>query len=246
MESDYQHHILVVDGDDHTKKFIAALLEHEQINIVFADTGELGLEQIKNAKAPFSLIISAQGLNGMEGTLFLENSRVLAPDSIRFLMAVYSEMKTIINAVNQSDVHRFLVKPFDDTDFLKAVHAGLDLYHAFIEHERLLTLAKQQNSKLYELNCQLLEAAKASSNTLHNLDQEIKTLNDQLIDLSSGHPEDATALIEKITAHVKTQTGVDAGKVETLFSETIRTLYDQFDELAQKNGLVMPQIEDNV
>jgi len=245
MESDYQHRILVVEQDEQTKKIISALLQAQKLDAVFADTGEAGLEAIKNnTGTPFSLIISAQGLTGMEGTLFLENTKKKTPDSIRFLMAVYSEMQTIIKAVNKSDVHRFLVKPFDDRDFIKAIRTGLNLYHAFIEHERLLSLAKKQNSKLYELSNQLMKAAKEHTRNLHLLDKEIKRLNSALHELSSHQPDASSLLQEKITAYLTGGHDADAaGKAEILFSQAVRHLYDQFDDLAQKNGLIMPRIE---
>jgi response regulator RpfG family c-di-GMP phosphodiesterase len=242
MKSDYPHRILIVEQDTQIKDTIAALLKKENIHTDFADNGERGLEKIKAQKTPYSLIVSAQRLTDMEGTQFLENTRKLLPDSVRFLMAVFSEMQTIVRAVNQSDIHRFIVKPFDDKDFIKSVYACLDLYHAFIEHQRLIKLAKQQNSKLFELNNRLMEAAKSHNTNLKTLDKEIQSLSDTLASLSKKSSPVLQDTQPEISAYVSTSNGVDAQKVKILFSQTIHRLYEQFDDLAQKNGLVMPQI----
>ena len=243
MKSDYRHSILIVEGDAQIKKSIASIFKEEGIDMFFFDTGESALEEIKNSQRPFSLIISAQNLNGMTGTFFLEQAKELVPDSIRFLMAIYSEMEIIINAVNQSAVQRFLVKPFEDQDFLKAVRSSLKLYNSFVEHKKLLGLAKQQNSKLYELNCELMEATKARNKTIHGLDNDIKKINDEITTLYSQQKKTSQTLFDKISTYVTSNQKVDAAKVEALFSETIHTLYNQFDELAQRNGFEMPQIK---
>ncbi|MFH2060380.1 MAG: response regulator [Pseudomonadota bacterium] len=243
MESDYRHSILIVEGDAQIKKTIASIVQEQEIDMVFFDTGESALEEIKHSHRPFSLIVSAQNLNGMTGTVFLEQAKERAPDSIRFLMAIYSEIQIIINAVNQSAVQRFLVKPFENQDFLKAIRSGLKLYTSFVEHNKLLGLAKQQNSKLYELNCELMEATKARNKTINNLDNDIKTINDEITALSSQQKKTSQTLFDLISTYVTSNQKVDAAKVEALFFETIHTLYNQFDELAQRNGFEMPQIK---
>ncbi|MFH2092801.1 MAG: response regulator [Pseudomonadota bacterium] len=247
MESDYRHTILIVEGNAQNKKVIASILQTEEIDTVFSDTGASAIEEIKVAKKPFSLIVSAQNLEDMAGIPLLEQAKELAPDSIRFLMAAYSEIELIINAVNKSSVHRFLVKPFEPIDFLKAVQSSLKLYNSFVEHEKLLKLAKQQNSKLYELNCQLMETVKSHQKNILRLDNEIKTINDEILALSSQQQKPSKPVFDKISNYVAIDQGlgaakIDAAKVDVLFSETIHTLYNQFDELAQRAGFEMPHI----
>jgi len=243
MESENQHRILIVEGDDQVKKRISTNLQTKKVDLIFSNTGESGLNEIKTANKAFSIILSAQSLDDMEGTSFLKQAKEITPDSIRFLMAVYSEMETIINAVNQSAVQRFLVKPFEAEDFLKAIKSGLKLYHSFMEHERLLNLAKIQNSKLYELNCELMETAKSHNKTIQKLDKDITTLNKIIIDFSAKKPKKTNTIPDDISNYVTGGNGVNAAKVELLFSQTIHALYHQFDELAQRNGIIMPQID---
>lgn len=244
MESDFQHHILIVERDEKTTQAIGDILNTESLSTTFAPTGEAALEIIKKAESTFSMIISAQGLDGMQGTTFLEQAKDLSPDSIRFLMAIYSEVELIINAVNQSAVHRFMIKPFEKEDFAKAVHSGLNLYHSFYEHERLQRLAKKQNSKLYELNCDLMEATKSHNQTLHKLDREIKELNQKIALFASKNQESASGVVSAITDQATIDDGtIVAAKVEALFSDTLITLYDEFYDLAQRNGFEMPALD---
>ncbi len=241
MESDYRHSILIIEGDPQTKKTIASILSKKEIDTVFSDTGELALKQIRERKQPFSLIISAQSLEGMPGTVFLENAKKHTPGSIRFLMARYSEMQTIISAVNQSAIHRFFVKPFENEDFLAAVQSGLSRYSSFLEHEKLLELVKKQNSELYELNCELMEAAKTHTKTIHDLDNDIAALEkDILVNASSRsqHPDDLfKAILETVTVNKQ----VDTNKIEIIFSRAVKALYEHFVAQALRNGFKMPE-----
>lgn len=245
MTSEHQHTILVVEENKQIKQSIVDILKEEALDTLFCDTGESALEEIKNAEQPFSLIISAQTLDGMKGTAFLEQAKALAPDSILFLMAMFSETETLINAINESCVQRFFVKPFEDTDFLNAVQSGIQLYHAFIEHEKLVRLAKHQNSQLYELTCQLVETTKGNTKAVQKLDREIETYKKQILAFSSQPRKPAETIFNAISSHVAPGKKKDAQKIKALFSRTVSNIYHEFAEQSQRNGFEMLLISQN-
>nr|NJM04288.1 hypothetical protein [Desulfobacula sp.] len=74
-------------------------------------------------------------------------------------MGTYSEFTAIIDAVNKDLIQRYIVKPLVDEDFLSIMKYGIKFFESFFENESLLNLAKKQNSQLYELSCNLMEAA---------------------------------------------------------------------------------------
>jgi DNA-binding NtrC family response regulator len=246
MESDYRHSILIIEGDPQTKKIITSILRNKKVDTVFSDTGESALKQVRERNQPFSLIISAQSLTGMPGTVFLENAKKHTPNSIRFLMARYSEMQTVINAVNLSAVQRFFVKPFKDEDFLAAVQSGLNRYSSFLEHEKLLELVKKQNSKLYELNCELMEAAKAHTKTIHDIDNDIAALEKAILADDSSQFKSSDELFNAIVKAVTVDKKIDAGKVEMIFLKAVQTLYDRFNDLALRHGFKMSEINEDL
>lgn len=248
MESDFKHHILVVEGDKQTRKIIQSVLSRDTIHLDFSPTGEAAIETIKKVPKPFSLIVSAQRLDGMSGTTFLEQAQSMSPDSVRFLMAAYSEIEMIINAVNQSAVQRFMIKPFEAEDFSRAIQSGLDLYQAFYDHERLLRLAKKQNAQLYELNCQFMESTRSNTKKIHELERDIQTLTQKLKQLSAGIAKrektcPSGELKKEMERYLENAGGSEEEKLVSLYSKTIYTLYDQFDEVAGRNGFEMPVID---
>ncbi|MCD4721107.1 MAG: response regulator [Desulfobacula sp.] len=246
MESEYQHKVLVVDDDEQVGKALDRILQKEKIEYVFANSGESALEEIKKTKKSFSLIISDQDLDGMKGTLFLEHAKKLTPDTARFLMTAHSEMETIINAVNKGEIQKYIVKPWEHDDLVKDIKSGIKLYEFFLDNEKLLTLAKKQNAKLYDLNCELMETTKTHNKTIHELDHDIEIIEKEIKDLSSKTPVNLDTLIDEIENSVKNDQGISLEKIQTLFSDTINGLYDQFSEAAYRNGFEMPDIKGEI
>jgi len=246
MESEYQHKLLVVVDDDDNKligKAIDSIPQTEKIKTVFSKTCESALEEIKNSKKIFSLIIADQCLSGMKGTRFLEAAKELSPESTRFLTTSSSEMETLLNAVNKGSIQRYIVKPWKHEDLVSLIQTGVKIFSLFIEKEKLLTLAKKQNAKLFELNCELMEAAKSRTKSIHKLDSDIEMIEKELKALSLQKPIPLGVLLDSIESNVKDGTGINPERLDILFSDTIRDLYLQFDELAQRNGFEMPEIE---
>jgi len=107
MEEKLNHTILVVDDEAKAIEKIVGTIDAE---ITFAAGGAEGIEKIKSAPVPFSLIISNQRMPGMKGYEFLEKAREITPDSVRVLVTGYSDMDAIIDAVNRGAIHRYILK----------------------------------------------------------------------------------------------------------------------------------------
>jgi len=246
MGSEYQHKILVIDNDKQVGKAIEGILKAETFEFIFFNNGESAIEEIKNTKKPFSLIIADQGLRGMTGTQLLEHAIKLTPESTRVLMTAHSEVKTIINAVNIGEIQRYIVKPWKDEDLTLTIKSGIKLYELFLDNKKLLNLAKNQNTKLYDLNCELMEATTTHNKTIQELDNDIEKIEKEINDLSFKAPINPAMLKDEITNHIKNDNGVDLQKVQTLFSNTIKDLYEQFKELAYRNAFEMPDIKGKI
>ncbi len=246
MEPHYQHKVLVADDDETVSKAIARVLQNEDIIFVFSDNGETALESIKNQKKPFSIVIANQDLHGIKGVDLLDYVKTHSPESSRFLMGTYSEFGAIIDAVNKDLIQRYIVKPLVDEDFLNTIRYGIKFFESFFENERLLNLAKKQNTQLYELSCNLMEAATSRTKEIQELEQEIDALEKKILSHSSPKPVGEKSILDIIEAGVKNDSGVDPKEMHSLFFELIKTLYHEFDDLAHQKGFAMPAMKDEV
>lgn len=240
MKADHRHKVLVVDDEAQVGKAICRILKMEKLESVYADSGESALESIKTAVQPFSLILSDQQMPGMQGTQFLEHAKRLNPETIRFLLTGYSEMQTIINAVNKGSVQGYLSKPWDNDEIIQAIRSGIGQYERFLESENLISLAKKQNAKLYELNCELMETAKSHSKELKAIDTEIDAIETQLKKLASHKTLNPTLIMNQLQEILDPLGEKGQGMLNELFSQAINALFNDFNDLSLRNGFELP------
>ena len=136
MSFKYEHSILLVDDEISITKALKRLFRKDGYKILIASSGKEGLETLKNAAGPVSLIISDQQMPEMDGAQFLEKAKDIFPDAIRFLLTGYSDMDAIIDAVNKGEIHRYLTKPWNDDDLLLQIRQSLKQYELTLENRR--------------------------------------------------------------------------------------------------------------
>ena len=103
-------------------------------------------------KTPFCVVVSDQMMPEMDGTVFLAQVREKWPDTVRILMTGYAETDTVIRAINQGSVFRFVSKPWETLELKKIVNDAIEQYRLVNEHRKLVRLTKKQNRELLELN----------------------------------------------------------------------------------------------
>ncbi len=237
----HRHRVLLVDDDAPTGKSIGRVLEREGLAYTYVESAEEGIKALESAQSPFSLILSDQRMPGMLGTEFLCRAKEVAPESIRYLITGYSEMDTIINAVNKGAVQHYISKPWDREELRRIVRDGIALFEKHLDSEKLFSLAKKQNSKLYELNCELVERTKALESQRNKLNQDIDALKEQIENAPDGNETDPARVIDALKTWLE-QAG-NTEQYDTLKHRTLTTLYDAFTDLALRNGMEMPVIK---
>ncbi len=240
-EKKFIHKVLIVDDDEDVAKAIARIVKRLRINFTYASDGNKALEKVQNTLTPFSIIISDQRMPGMKGSEFLEQARKISPDTIRFLVTGYSDMDAVLEAINKGAIHRYISKPWDTKDFINAIKNGIKQYELIIENEQLLRLAKEQNTKLYELNCELREKTEAHQKNIENLNREIDELGKQIkIQAEKTKKDDSLKKIEKLLTD---KDMLDKKKMDHLYMELLKELFEQFNAIAIRNGFEMPETD---
>ncbi|MBU1194832.1 MAG: response regulator [Proteobacteria bacterium] len=244
MDDSYQHSILVIDDNQSTREIFNNLLIEPHVKMAFSVSGEAALELIKTRDQPFSFIIAEQDIAGMKGMQCLEHIKDICPHTILCLMAAHADVDAITAVVNKGIIHHYLTKPIDPDELLDAIKLSIGKFEILMENEKLLRLAKQQNTKLYDLSCEFMETVKSHNKTILALDREIEQLQKEIQHILSQPSVNPDILSPQITAHMLLNDGnPDPEKIYDLFSETIRTLHGQFTETAHRNGFEMPRTD---
>ena len=236
MAEKFDHTVLIVDDEEKIGKALGRLMKGIGAKYVYLESGQKALDRIKTSSKPFSLILSDQRMPGMEGSVFLEKAKEIAPDTIRFLITGYADVDAVTDAVNKGSIHRYIAKPWDNKILAETVRTGLEQHELIMENHRLFALAKDQNTKLYTLNTDLKKSAAVHQKAIVQKDKQVAELNARL---EKGFEN--RNYINEMEALLKKNQLLDNEKLNSLYVAVITELYEQFQDIATRNGFEMPE-----
>lgn len=106
---------------------------------------------------PVSLVISDQRMPGESGSEFLIRVKQIRPETIRMILTGYSDLEAAMQAINEGEIYKILMKPWSDEDLRITVQRSLEFYDLKIANQDLLTELLFKNSELDILNKKLAE-----------------------------------------------------------------------------------------
>lgn len=127
--------VLCVDDEEKLLKAIYRTL-HRRCEIHMATSGAEGLE-ILAAEGPFEVVVSDMKMPGMNGAEFLREVRKAAPDTVRLLLTGFADLDTVVTAVNEGYIYRFLGKPCTGQVLWDAIQDG-HRQHQLITAQKVL------------------------------------------------------------------------------------------------------------
>ncbi|MBY8948061.1 MULTISPECIES: HD domain-containing phosphohydrolase [unclassified Pseudomonas] len=149
--------ILLVDDEESILNSLRRLLRGQPFDIVLAGSGAEALEVM--AAQPIDLVMSDARMPGMDGAQLLAEVHRLYPATSRILLTGYADLPTIIKAINEGAIHRYIGKPWNDDELKLILQQALEL-------QRLERLAHQQNEQLKLLNATLEKRVAARTSEL--------------------------------------------------------------------------------
>jgi len=110
--------VLFVDDDERILNAVRALFRQDY-EVVTAAGGEAALEALR--QGAFHVIVSDQRMPGVTGVELLRQARVLAPNAVRILLTGYTDLAALVGSINQGEIFKFVMKPWDNEELRKAV-----------------------------------------------------------------------------------------------------------------------------
>jgi len=77
------------------------------------------------AEASFDVVISDFRMPQMTGIAFLKRWRDLQPHAVRFILSASTEAETVMSAVNEVEVFRYLTKPWAEDELMAHLELAL-------------------------------------------------------------------------------------------------------------------------
>jgi response regulator RpfG family c-di-GMP phosphodiesterase len=137
--------ILYVDDEENNLiSFKATFRLKYKIHTAISGDEALGILE----KNTVHIIITDQRMPNMTGTEFLEKTLDKFVDPIRILLTGYSDMSSLVDAVNKGQIFHYLTKPWSEVELEQTIERAYDI---FMEREKIKSL----NDKLSVSNEQL-------------------------------------------------------------------------------------------
>jgi DNA-binding NtrC family response regulator len=100
------------------------LFRGKGFQVRIAEGGKAGLALLETETV--DLVISDMRMPEMDGAQFLEQVRARWPETLRLLLTGYSDVTSIIEAINRGEIYRYITKPWDDNDIVMIVRQALE------------------------------------------------------------------------------------------------------------------------
>ena len=121
-----KHSILCVDDEIDNVDALERIFR-KNYQVLKATSGTEGLALLKQ-NTDVALIISDQRMPKMMGVEFLKKSIKTHPNAIRILLTGYTDIDSVIGAINAGEVYRYLTKPWDSVDLANTVDKAIEKY----------------------------------------------------------------------------------------------------------------------
>jgi response regulator RpfG family c-di-GMP phosphodiesterase len=196
------HTVLIIDDEKDNLEALQRLLRNDfQVTVCLSPLEALKIIQ----KQEFSVLVSDQRMPEMTGVDFFEKARVVAPNSTRVLLTGYTDLESVILAINKGHIYHYISKPWEPEDFKLSLLKACEHYQlkkeVTLKNVELQSANNELNNALDELK--LLDKAKARFLNLvsHELNTPLTVLN-SFIALLNDTKEKLPDEIQKMISHL--------------------------------------------
>lgn len=170
--------VLLVDDEENILRSLRRVLRRSDWEIETALDGESGLEAFDRFKP--SVVISDFRMPGMNGVEFLTRVKDKSPRTQRIMLTGQADQQAIEEAINRSEVFRFISKPWNDTQLVLTVRSAFEQHQLVSDNHRLHLLTQAQNAELRALNSDLEQRVELRTQMLSRSKRDWETTFDTI------------------------------------------------------------------
>lgn len=146
--------IQLVDDEVNILSALRRLLKPEGWEVHTYDNVEAALGGL--LENDYAVIVSDYQMPSADGVTYLQFAKQRQPDAMRLVLSAHGDRNSMIKAINQAEVYRFLSKPWDDYEVVAAIRSAIDLYKLKVENRRLRQEVDSQKAMLRAREQELL------------------------------------------------------------------------------------------
>jgi len=134
--------ILFVDDEEKILTSLKRGLLDEPYNCLFATSGKEALQILESNEV--HVIVTDMRMPEMTGLELLKIVKEKYPNTVRLVLSGYTQITTLLTAINQGEIFKFITKPWKlEEDFKGVVKQAVDYYNLHCERDRLANELEQ-------------------------------------------------------------------------------------------------------
>ena len=145
-----KHKILFVDDEENVLYSLKRILRTSGFELLTAASGKEGVAILE--KTAVSVVVTDMKMPEMNGTEFLKRAKEICPNSIRIILSGYAEVNSIMDAINEGSIWRFIPKPWNNDELKIALKNALELYEKEEERKLLVDALREKTIQLEDSN----------------------------------------------------------------------------------------------
>ena len=142
--------ILCVDDEKNILQSLQRIFFDEPFTVFTAESAAAGLKILESQGC--QIIISDYRMPDMNGVDFLNVVRKRWPHTIRLVLSGYADVASIVSAINEGEIYKFIPKPWNDDELKITVNHAIEKYKLEEENRTLTAQLVENNRKLGHLN----------------------------------------------------------------------------------------------
>lgn len=146
--------IQLVDDEPNILSALKRLLRPQGWEIHTFDNVESALRGL--LEHDYAVIVSDYQMPTTDGVTYLQFAKQRQPDAMRLVLSAHGDRNSMIKAINQAEVYRYLSKPWDEYEVVAAIKSAIDLYELKTENRRLIVEVQAQRQMLWAREQELL------------------------------------------------------------------------------------------
>lgn len=150
------HRLLLVDDEANILQALRRVLVRafrDDMRIELFDDPRAALTRA--AEISFDVVISDFRMPVMDGVTFLKALREIQPDSVRMILSATTDFDALVTAINEAEIHRYLIKPWVDDEVVATVRLALEKRAKLLEEHQLADESRMRKGMMTKAEAEL-------------------------------------------------------------------------------------------
>lgn len=141
--------ILFLDDEESILSALRRTLRKEGYTLHFCSTPKQAFDVLEREE--IDLVFSDHLMPEMTGLEFIETVKELWPKAMRCILTGQADMELVVNAINKGNVHRFMVKPWNNLELKVVISQLFGQINLLKANQELNDVVEEQRNRIKHL-----------------------------------------------------------------------------------------------